>query len=266
LRIGAGGSVSTTRGAYISIAGNEYSSAGQISLIAGLTGFVSLNSGANTSIAVSTVKAFNAINQTALTNSISYPVKISHTTSDTPAAGIGAGLEFEVETASANNEIVSSFDISASDVTSTTEAGNFLVNVMDRGSITNKNRLAIMGKLVTLTESTATQFAQITIASGEVVGGEVEVTVEANDATDYQARTLRAVFSAVNKAGTLTMTLGTPTEVVAVSAGTLTVTLTVTDGGSGVLQFKADAASSLTQTTLRAQSFVIKNFGSAIAN
>ena len=52
----------------------------------------------------------------------------------------------------------------------------------------------------------------------------------------------------------LTITLGTPVENVAVSAGTLTVTVTAVDVGSasGTLRFALNAVSSLTQTSLYA--------------
>jgi hypothetical protein len=128
------------------------------------------------------------------------------------------------------------------------------------------DRLGMLGKNVTLTESTATTFATIAIATGTVVGAEVLVTVEANDGTDFQALTTKFVVTAVNKAGTLTISLNSVVQSLASSSGLLTVAITAVDGGSGVLQLKADAASSLTQTTLRAQSVIIKNFNGSISN
>ena len=120
--------------------------------------------------------------------------------------------------------------------------------------------LATMGDFVTLTESTATLFTSTLIASSKIAGGTILVTVEANDLTDFQSRTLRFIWTAVNKAGTLTITISTPEEVVALSSGTLTCTITAVDGGSGVLQFKANAVSSLTQSTLRCSYQTFKNF------
>lgn len=117
-----------------------------------------------------------------------------------------------------------------------------------------------LGDYVALTESSATKFTSTTIATGKIQGGSILITIEANDATDYQSRTLRFIWSAVNKAGTLTITLGTPEEVVALSSGTLTCTITAVDAGSGVLDFKANAVSSLTQSTLRATYQTFKNF------
>lgn len=105
----------------------------------------------------------------------------------------------------------------------------------------------------TLTESSATSFVDVAVASGSFVGGKIEYTINANDASDFQARSGVLPFVAVNKGGTVTCTVGTvgaATEVVAVSAGTLTNTFTCADSTSNSVLLKANAVSSLTQTTL----------------
>lgn len=126
------------------------------------------------------------------------------------------------------------------------------------------DRVRVLGKYTTLTESTATAFASVTVASGTVAGGMILYTVEANDGTDFQCLTGMAPFSIVNKAGTLTMVLGTDSQSVANSTGTLTGTLTMVDAGSGVMQFKMNAVSSLTQTILRINCQIKKNFGAGV--
>lgn len=123
------------------------------------------------------------------------------------------------------------------------------------------DRMHVIGKYTTLTETTATAFARVAIPASTVAGGDIVVTVEANDATDFQSRTLTVPWSASNKAGTLSLGLGTPGEAVAASAGTLTCTLTFTDATGGNADFNADCTSSLTQTVLRANAQVRKNFG-----
>jgi len=123
------------------------------------------------------------------------------------------------------------------------------------------DRDRIVGKYTTLTESAATSFVRVNIPSNSVAGGEVWVTIEANDATDFQSRTLSFLYTAVNKAGTTTITIETPREVVAISSGTLTVTITAVDSGTGNVDFQANAVSSLTQTALRANCRVNKNMG-----
>lgn len=106
-------------------------------------------------------------------------------------------------------------------------------------------------KAVTLTESSATTVATIACASGKFVGGQCVVTVNADDGTDFQCRTLRFTVSAVNKGGTVTAGIDTPSEAVAASTGTLTATITAVANGNAV-DLKVNATSSLTQTTLNA--------------
>lgn len=123
------------------------------------------------------------------------------------------------------------------------------------------DRYLIEGTYKTLTESSATPFVRVNLTSGSATGGEIIITVEANDGTNYQSRTLRFIWSAVNKAGTITATVQTPEEAAAVSSGTLTVTIDTNDAGSGNLDFRANAVSSLSQTTLRCSYQVKKNIG-----
>lgn len=102
---------------------------------------------------------------------------------------------------------------------------------------------------VNLTESTATTIVNVAVASGKVAGGEIVVTTWANDGTDYQTLTSRLVWSAINKAGTVTATLDQADGTTATSSGTLSVTYTIAANGNTV-DIKANAVSSLTQTTL----------------
>ena len=115
-------------------------------------------------------------------------------------------------------------------------------------------RMVYAARQVTLTESSATTVCDVTIPALGGDGGILYYTIYAADATDTQTRRGNVPWAAVNKAGVLTITLGTPVENVAVSAGTLTVTVTAVDVGSasGTLRFALNAVSSLTQTSLYA--------------
>lgn len=133
------------------------------------------------------------------------------------------------------------------------------VGEINTGTLGTYGQLALAGTqgnatLKTLTESVATTFVKVSVATGSFVSGAVDYGIEANDASDFQVRGGIIPFTAVNKAGTITCTVGTvgtATEVASVSTGTLTNTFTCADAGSGVLDLKANAVSSLTQTTLR---------------
>ena len=130
------------------------------------------------------------------------------------------------------------------------------------------DRFSVLADYVTLTESTATTFARCEVPSGTVAGGSFTITIEGNDATDFQALTYIVEWSAVNKAGTITTAIQVSSGATAVSSGTLTATITAVDAGAGTntVAFKADAVSSLTQTVLRAQLISMKNFGTGSFN
>lgn len=107
---------------------------------------------------------------------------------------------------------------------------------------------------VALSAASATTFATVTMVASTRVAGTLYYSIEADDATDYQARSGVLPFNAVMKGTAITCSVATvtsATEVAAVSSGTITNTFTCADGTAGALQLKANAASSLTETTLR---------------
>ena len=65
----------------------------------------------------------------ALTNSPQY-LNFKHTTSGTPAAGIGVGLKATVETSASNNEIGGLLEFITTDVTSTSEDFDLVIKLM----------------------------------------------------------------------------------------------------------------------------------------
>lgn len=112
-------------------------------------------------------------------------------------------------------------------------------------------------KSVSLTESSATLFANIALASGKYLGAKLICTVNADDGTDFQALTSEIAFSAVNKAGTIPAITVTEVDGTAnVSSGTLTAAYTAVVNGNGV-DIKCNAVSSLTQTTLKCRWMII---------
>jgi hypothetical protein len=100
-----------------------------------------------------------------------------------------------------------------------------------------------------LTESSATGFVSLAVASGKHVGAQLVCTVTANDGTNFQSLTSNLLVDAVNKAGTVTPTITTTSNSTATSSGTLTCTYTAVASGNTV-EIRANAVSSLTQTTL----------------
>jgi hypothetical protein len=70
----------------------------------------------------------------AATSTVQPVLRLKHTTSGTPAAGIGASMEFEVQTSAGNNEV--GFQIAAitTDVTAASEDFNLVFSGMQAGS------------------------------------------------------------------------------------------------------------------------------------
>src|SRR5262249_18483973 len=83
------------------------------------------------------------------------------------------------------------------------------------GSTANNSyitNLFIASQPVTLTESSATLVLNITVPSGKVIGGTLNATTEADDASNFQSVTDLLMFQAVNKGGTVTATINTVTN------------------------------------------------------
>jgi len=70
----------------------------------------------------------------ALTNTVQQVARLTHITSDTPANGIGVGLEFEQETTVGNNEIIATIEAICTDVTAASEEGALSLKIMVAGA------------------------------------------------------------------------------------------------------------------------------------
>jgi hypothetical protein len=82
----------------------------------------------------------------AATSSVEPVARLSHATSGTPAAGIGAALEFEVETAGGNMEVGARIDAVTTDVNSATEDFDLVVRLMAAGAaVAEKLRILSTG-------------------------------------------------------------------------------------------------------------------------
>jgi hypothetical protein len=70
----------------------------------------------------------------ATTNAVTQVARFTHTTSGTPANGIGVGIEFEVETSASNNEVGATIEAVTTDVTATSEDFDLVFKNMAAGS------------------------------------------------------------------------------------------------------------------------------------
>ena len=184
-----------------------------------------------------------------------------------------ATLQLGVDAASAINQAIKSHDGSGTDKdgagitveggqSTGTGRGGYVRSATSltgtTGSSANSysTRSYASAKPVDLTESSATLFANVALASSKIAGFTLACTVYANDGTNYQSVTSEVRVDAVNKAGTVTATLTQTDNTTAASSGTLTCTYTAVANGNGV-DIKANAVSSLTQTVLRVKWSII---------
>jgi hypothetical protein len=132
-----------------------------------------------------------------------------------------------------------------------TTAGTVYVGQRTIGTGTVQVPVGIGAGSKTLTESVATGFVTISVASSEVTAGLIEYAVVAADATNTQAKSGQVFFSAAaNSTGTVTAAaLSDVNTLNPCTSGTLTNTMTQTTAANSIT-FLANAASSLTQTTL----------------
>lgn len=162
-----------------------------------------------------------------------------------------------------------------------TGSGTVLARLLSTGEhdfgIADASRSLLAGTKA-LTESAATAVFNMSIASGSGSGGVIDYTVDADDATDFQARSGTVHFSGVNKAGTETCAVYgidssftvNPSQTQdgsgagTLSSGTLTYAWTSSNSPTNGCQFLLNAVSSLTQTTLKVTGVVRKHSGTGV--
>lgn len=98
------------------------------------TGAVGIKTAASGSYGLSVADGSLIRTDDANNSGVTYPLRVSHTTSATPATNIGVGMEFEAETSAGNNEVIGSLTFIAADVTSGTEAAYATLNIFNGGA------------------------------------------------------------------------------------------------------------------------------------
>jgi hypothetical protein len=111
-------------------------------------------------------------------------------------------------------------------------------------------RVLLNAAAKTIVDGSATSLFEVAVTAGLMIGGTFQFLVRASDATDFQAIAAYGSYSAENKAGTTVgaITYATANEAKSVSAGTLTLAFTMTDGTNKAV-FKLQPTGSLTETT-----------------
>jgi hypothetical protein len=211
----------------------------------------------------------------AVTNAVSYPVKIGHTTSGTAAIGMGAGITFIAENASGTNVTGATVEAVASNVTNTTEAFNLVFKTMTAGAAAAQSLLINNSTLTVGAANTAqtinTQVgSNLTVTPGAVgvtaagatatfSGGAGGVTSGAGGAATFKG----GDATAGTTGGTATLRAGAAVGTNIVGANTILEAGNGTgSGGSGSILFRAaPAAASGTTPNVMATVLTISSSG-----
>jgi hypothetical protein len=89
--------------------------------------------------------SMNSLNLTfdnATGNSVGAPLVITRTTSATPANGLGVGMTYKLENSANANIEFGNTQVVATDITTASEDGNFVVNLMTNGALVESMRLS----------------------------------------------------------------------------------------------------------------------------
>lgn len=123
-----------------------------------------IQSGGNVGIGTASPnRLLHAEESTALTSTVQQVTRISHITSDTPANGIGVGMEFEVETSASNNEVGVILEAVVTDVTAASEDFNLLIKTMAGGTAATE-RLRVNDSGLSVDTGTSTYAGNATTA------------------------------------------------------------------------------------------------------
>ena len=182
------------------------------------------------------------------TNTVLTPVTVQRTSSATPAAGIGAGLAYVVETAAGNNETGATIDAVTTDVSSTSEDFDLTFNLMAAGAAAaEKMRLESTGYLgigvtnpsvqLHIAKSSIADIGTLTSATSITpdfaANQNFTVTLAHNAALENPSNVVAgqtgSIFVVQDGTGSRTMSYGTSWEFPAGTAPTLTTTAAALD-------------------------------------
>ncbi len=123
------------------------------------------------------------------TNTVLYPLRITATSSNTPANGIGTGLEFVTETTSSNNEIGATIEAIVTDVTSTSEDFDLVFKTMVAGAAATEhlrfgsNKMAFFGGTSVVKQTSGANLTNNVTSGGtdDTITNWTDLTLYAND-------------------------------------------------------------------------------------
>lgn len=176
----------------------------------------------------------------ALTNTVQNVFGVQHTTTGTPANGIGVGLYFVQETSSLNNETGMIFEALTTDVTGTSEDFDFVLKLMAAGAAAaEKFRVTSTGVVTLVNAATLDNSTNGTLAIAEptiYINGAMknkECTIADGDATPDVAG-CRVMKTSANTGATAITDLDNPVvgSFVTIVGGSATNSSTIADSGN----------------------------------
>jgi len=88
------------------------------------------------------MNVLNLTHDSAVVDTTGRPLVITRTTTGTPANGLGVGMSFKIENSANSNIEFGNINIESSDITAASEDGQFVVNLMTNGTLTEALRLS----------------------------------------------------------------------------------------------------------------------------
>ena len=131
--------------------------------------------------------------------------------------------------------------IAAEDWTSTANGMYLRFRSTPTGTTSTFQR-TVFGADKALTDAAATDVVSLTVANGTTSGGIIHYTIDATDGTDYQAETGQVVWTAVNKAGTVTAAVTEVNSQQSLSAGTLTTAWAISAANPALISVNANTS------------------------
>lgn len=193
----------------------------------------------------------------ASTNVVSNSLTLGHQSTGTPAAGLGSGILFNINSTTTADQATAQLKAAWYNATHASRVAwaGIATNLM--GSTTLIDRF-ITGPRTTLVDATATSLFEIALPTLAGASGVIEVTIYATDATDSQVRSQIIRYSATNKAAVYTSEIVIVSEAASCSAGTLTCSWSIVTG-TNKITIKATADTSLASTTSFYVTYTLKN-------
>lgn len=146
----------------------------------------------------------HVINEDVATNLVLQAARLTGQSTGTPAAGIGVGLEFEVETAADNYEVGATIEAETTDVTSTSEDFDLVFKTMAAGAAAAERfRIKSTNRLVSPSGQVAHFWVYWTGASTTILAQHNVASID-NDATGDAGINLTTAFSSANYAAFVT--------------------------------------------------------------